>query len=98
MRWWLFFFLMIRRPPRSTPFPYTTLFRSAQEARHPPGEEVRVPERAAPPQQRGARGGRLLDEASHRPPAAQRLPGHDIAVPRFVARREIGRASCRERV
>src|SRR3712207_8329326 len=24
-----FFFLMIRRPPRSTPFPYTTLFRSA---------------------------------------------------------------------
>src|ERR1039457_940406 len=23
------FFLMIRRPPRSTPFPYTTLFRSA---------------------------------------------------------------------
>src|SRR3712207_7575758 len=28
-----FFFLMIRRPPRSTLFPYTTLFRSpAQEA------------------------------------------------------------------
>src|SRR2546422_10482318 len=25
----LFFFLMIRRPPRSTLFPYTTLFRSA---------------------------------------------------------------------
>src|SRR5690349_23847373 len=28
----LFFFLMIRRPPRSTLFPYTTLFRS-DEAR-----------------------------------------------------------------
>ena len=27
----LFFFLMIRRPPRSTLFPYTTLFRSATE-------------------------------------------------------------------
>src|SRR5438445_8129354 len=27
-----FFFLMIRRPPRSTLFPYTTLFRSAREA------------------------------------------------------------------
>src|SRR5256885_3782183 len=27
----LFFFLMIRRPPRSTLFPYTTLFRSKQE-------------------------------------------------------------------
>src|SRR3712207_8932867 len=25
------FFLMIRRPPRSTLFPYTTLFRSGQE-------------------------------------------------------------------
>src|SRR3712207_7692607 len=25
-----FFFLMIRRPPRSTLFPYTTLFRSCQ--------------------------------------------------------------------
>src|SRR3712207_8045600 len=25
----IFFFLMIRRPPRSTLFPYTTLFRSA---------------------------------------------------------------------
>src|SRR3712207_8959191 len=27
-----FFFLMIRRPPRSTLFPYTTLFRSLVEA------------------------------------------------------------------
>src|SRR6266571_5664410 len=27
-----FFFLMIRRPPRSTLFPYTTLFRSAVAA------------------------------------------------------------------
>src|SRR3712207_9255956 len=31
----MFFFLMIRRPPRSTLFPYTTLFRSVQRARHP---------------------------------------------------------------
>src|SRR5256885_16338144 len=28
-----FFFLMIRRPPRSTLFPYTTLFRSGQRGR-----------------------------------------------------------------
>src|SRR5207248_9823470 len=37
-----FFFLLIRRPPRSTLFPYTTLFRSAHErhrdAVHPEGE------------------------------------------------------------
>src|SRR3712207_6903386 len=29
LRLCVFFFLMIRRPPRSTLFPYTTLFRSA---------------------------------------------------------------------
>src|SRR3712207_6874763 len=29
----LFFFLMIRRPPRSTLFPYTTLFRSTNPTR-----------------------------------------------------------------
>src|SRR5256885_16557831 len=41
-----FFFLMIRRPPRSTLFPYTTLFRSARaggvllEALAQPQDEV----------------------------------------------------------
>src|SRR5690554_7706365 len=30
----MFFFLMIRRPPRSTLFPYTTLFRSQAERQH----------------------------------------------------------------
>src|SRR6266436_9363936 len=30
----IFFFLMIRRPPRSTLFPYTTLFRSALKSRN----------------------------------------------------------------
>src|SRR2546430_9298766 len=29
----IFFFLMIRRPPRSTLFPYTTLFRSSSSRR-----------------------------------------------------------------
>src|SRR3712207_9400898 len=41
-----FFFLMIRRPPRSTLFPYTTLFRSTGK-RHPllltAGEFLRTP-------------------------------------------------------
>src|SRR5262245_66263539 len=31
----LFFFLMIRRPPRSTLFPYTTLFRSSRRGLRP---------------------------------------------------------------
>src|SRR3712207_7075393 len=38
-----FFFLMIRRPPRSTLFPYTTLFRSVRRAEHRVAcERVRV--------------------------------------------------------
>src|SRR5438876_5814593 len=32
--YFLFFFLLIRRPPRSTLFPYTTLFRSLKMGRH----------------------------------------------------------------
>src|SRR2546423_10341130 len=32
----VFFFLMIRRPPRSTLFPYTTLFRSYASSSLPP--------------------------------------------------------------
>src|SRR5471030_3418593 len=31
----VFFFLMIRRPPRSTLFPYTTLFRSCRHSAWP---------------------------------------------------------------
>src|SRR3712207_7394464 len=35
-----FFFLMIRRPPRSTLFPYTTLFRSREARRVRGGDEL----------------------------------------------------------
>src|SRR5256885_10512405 len=42
----LFFFLMIRRPPRSTLFPYTTLFRSMDfvivTAPKPPGSSASI--------------------------------------------------------
>src|SRR2546426_8301369 len=37
-----FFFLMIRRPPRSTLFPYTTLFRSLRAAGLLPRQLVRA--------------------------------------------------------
>src|SRR2546430_15956118 len=47
-----FFFLMIRRPPRSTLFPYTTLFRSA----HPAGDDRRVTRHAAACREHGLRG------------------------------------------
>src|SRR2546429_9642220 len=36
------FFLMIRRPPRSTLFPYTTLFRSGFEGEPPHGDGATV--------------------------------------------------------
>src|SRR3712207_8729866 len=42
----MFFFLMIRRPPRSTLFPYTTLFRSSggcRVAAPPAGRAARPP-------------------------------------------------------
>src|SRR3712207_8517788 len=60
---YLFFFLMIRRPPRSTLFPYTTLFRS---------EGDRAP---APPDLRrqGQRHGRRRD---FRAPPVHRPQGH----------------------
>src|SRR2546430_13986975 len=47
----LFFFLMIRRPPRSTLFPYTTLFRSVGRlttvARTVSAQSSRVPHPSA---------------------------------------------------
>src|SRR2546425_13349012 len=38
-----FFFLMIRRPPRSTLFPYTTLFRSHSVGIYVPGGKAAYP-------------------------------------------------------
>src|SRR6266478_2601175 len=41
---YLMFFVMIRRPPRSTLFPYTTLFRSRRSHRTPgPGGQATPP-------------------------------------------------------
>src|SRR3712207_9093290 len=70
----IFFFLMIRRPPRSTLFPYTTLFRS-------PAIERAVRTRAAIPSEirsscgpYAALGGALVaapEAAPHEPEALQ---------------------------
>src|SRR2546426_11565253 len=43
-----FFFLMIRRPPRSTLFPYTTLFRSAYGGATVPGRRTEYLQFAPP--------------------------------------------------
>src|SRR5947209_17301016 len=61
----LFFFLMIRQPPRSTLFPYTTLFRSQNDPRgprlHQPHEDGHRPARGS-----GNRAGRWPDRKSTR--------------------------------
>src|SRR2546422_11557422 len=101
----LFFFLMIRRPPRSTLFPYTTLFRSLQDVPRYRLEIVISP--LAVLQQR-----RLVPRRSVFAAAAD-IGDHENAAPaqpqhaevRRVAgclgdleAAKIGRASCRERV
>src|SRR2546426_7711846 len=60
-----FFFLMIRRPPRSTLFPYTTLFRSRLRAGLPrvlvrfPAGTVSASSAGSPLVRGGVQGGRL---------------------------------------
>src|SRR5438034_8086763 len=54
-----FFFLLIRRPPRSTLFPYTTLFRSLRRGPrlpHPRGRDLRRPDARRRGQPRAVRG------------------------------------------
>src|SRR5687768_17876857 len=58
---------MIRRPPRSTLFPYTTLFRSQRSAERDRGRHVRDPGAAAPCRgQEGGAGPRFADRKSTR--------------------------------
>src|SRR3712207_7616194 len=70
IRIYVFFFLMIRRPPRSTLFPYTTLFRSDRRA-----DRRRALGRA----RRGHRGAhaRALRRGGRAQAAARALPGDD---------------------
>src|SRR5215813_15186427 len=77
----LFFFLMIRRPPRSTLFPYTTLFRSRRPCTEPaacggrwPGcSPARSEEHTSELQSRPQLVCRLLLEKKKKPPPPQRL-------------------------
>ena len=103
-----FFFLMIRRPPRSTLFPYTTLFRSVTErAKHRYmglDTEIIGPEeiqrRSPITNVEGVVGGLYDPLDGHLDPSgtthayakAAQMAGAEILL------RKIGRASCRERV
>src|SRR2546427_6127235 len=62
---------MIRRPPRSTLFPYTTLFRSRVAARK--GGTAHHDIRAAHPHERGAEGERVLESGGGRRVGGKRV-------------------------
>src|SRR3712207_8010119 len=68
---------MIRRPPRSTLFPYTTLFRSRERRRTAVADGAA---RGADPTRRGAAGGRAGERAL-------RARGSARPSARFTARR-----------
>src|SRR6266508_6161606 len=70
-----FFFLMIRRPPRSTLFPYTTLFRSRRQPRgaaRGPGDRPGRVNRAPHPTHDGVRQGGAPPRALRAGPRASR--------------------------
>src|SRR2546427_13173078 len=91
---------MIRRPPRSTLFPYTTLFRSSGLAQAPVRGAVLL-EREQPPlseRQDVAGEGRPLggiDLDQVEPARAQELDGRDGEPGQVDESREIGRAHVR---
>src|SRR5439155_27294944 len=58
LRYFCFFFLMIRRPPRSTLFPYTTLFRSSTRS-------AGLPTHARPTRRRSRSGGTSKRSEEH---------------------------------
>src|SRR5690348_17700152 len=67
---------MTRRPPRSTLFPYTTLFRSGRGARHP-GGAARAPLRAVRIHEGG---GRARDGTLHGADDRRIAPGAHLGV------------------
>src|SRR3712207_7887492 len=85
----VFFFLMIRRPPRSTLFPYTTLFRSRDRAflpRNPARHQCRPvgePRRLGRPDQ-GDEEGRRLDQARRSEEHTSELQSRQYLVCRLL--------------
>src|SRR5256885_11023873 len=67
-----FFFLMIRRPPRSTLFPYTTLFRSPRAQGTPGAGTAPRPRSRAPRRPRRAPGSARRPRRAARPRATPR--------------------------
>src|SRR5580692_2272080 len=92
----LFFFLMIRRPPRSTLFPYTTLFRSVpQDRARAPAPPARVRPgrlRRASATASGWRVPVTAPDQAAAPPGEPAADGWAAEVAEIEHRRELGRA------
>src|SRR3954465_10913181 len=73
-----FFFLMIRRPPRSTPFPYTTLFRSS---------DARLPRTLVPATTQGAFEAFRQIEPGRSEEHTSELQSHDTLVCRLLLKK-----------
>src|SRR5256886_17204264 len=101
---------MIRRPPRSTLFPYTTLFRSLALREVPFHREIAHPRRERAPRHPVRREGARDDGTGERQRGREVRAevARVLHVQRLLRKRdqgsypprhvEIGRASCRERV
>src|SRR5438034_11622916 len=78
----LFFFLLIRLPPRSTLFPYTTLFRSSRrERRHRSRGRGAAGDRGRRVGARDVTARQSRGAGAHRLRAETRLVIHDAALP-----------------
>src|SRR5206468_11497778 len=76
----LFFFLLVRRPPRSTLFPYTTLFRSRRRARSRDLQgDHRAARRAVVGGERAGRGQHVLLHAAARRAHGRRAGGGPVS-------------------
>src|SRR3712207_9544405 len=100
----IFFFLMIRRPPRSTLFPYTTLFRSEILRTFVTGAEARHVLIAINDNHADGRDVSWLWDVDFEMLAEARVEARTKGASPFMVAgtraedMEIGRASCRERV
>src|SRR2546430_11459821 len=93
----LFFFLMIRRPPRSTLFPYTTLFRSVADegvTGRIPGHIGHLAEHSVHRRQRRLR---MLERLSRSEEHTSELQSQSNLVCRLLLEKKKKTDTCRKR-
>src|SRR5947208_15920291 len=92
---------MISRPPRSTLFPYTTLFRSIRDGTGFQRRRIKLPMAADTKAMRKTSSGLPLEPSYNLERHAKEEPGrfpYTRGIHESMYREQIGRAPCRERV